>query len=81
MTLDAGSPTLQPAHGGAALAQRIAGIIEASAGWMVEIAAAGLVVAEIGILFGGVISRYVFDRPLVWSDELASCWSGAWTRV
>ena len=28
--------------------------------------------AEIAILFGGVISRYVFDRPLVWSDELAS---------
>jgi tripartite ATP-independent transporter DctM subunit len=29
-------------------------------------------VAEIAILFGGVISRYLFDRPLVWSDELAS---------
>ena len=39
---------------------------------MVEIGAGGLVLAEIAILFGGVISRYVFDRPLVWSDELAS---------
>ncbi len=37
-----------------------------------EILAAGLVAAEIAILFGGVVSRYVFDRPLVWSDELAS---------
>ena len=43
-----------------------------SVGSAVEIAAAGLVIAEIAILFGGVISRYVFDRPLVWSDELAS---------
>ena len=39
---------------------------------IVEIVAAGLVAAEIVILFGGVVSRYVFDRPLVWSDELAS---------
>jgi tripartite ATP-independent transporter DctM subunit len=46
--------------------------IESSVGSAVEIAAAGLVVGEIAILFGGVISRYVFDRPLVWSDELAS---------
>ncbi|HUC51576.1 MAG TPA: TRAP transporter large permease subunit [Xanthobacteraceae bacterium] len=35
-------------------------------------AAAALVGAEILILFSGVLSRYVFDRPLVWSDELAS---------
>jgi tripartite ATP-independent transporter DctM subunit len=41
-------------------------------GALVEIGAGGLVLAEIAILFGGVISRYVFDRPLVWSDELAS---------
>ena len=34
--------------------------------------AASLVGAEIVILFGGVVARYVFDRPLVWSDELAS---------
>ena len=30
-----------------------------------------LVLAEIGILFSGVICRYVLDAPLVWSDELA----------
>jgi tripartite ATP-independent transporter DctM subunit len=50
----------------------VAATIETSVGSAVEIAAAGLVIAEIAILFGGVISRYVFDRPLVWSDELAS---------
>jgi tripartite ATP-independent transporter DctM subunit len=49
-----------------------AAIIDSLLGWLTEIAAGGLVVAEIAILFGGVISRYVFDRPLVWSDELAS---------
>ena len=29
-------------------------------------------VAEIVILFAGVVARYVVHRPLVWSDELAS---------
>ncbi len=46
--------------------------VESSLGAFVEILAAGLVGAEILILFGGVVSRYVFNRPLVWSDELAS---------
>ena len=41
-------------------------------GAIVEIAAAALVAAEIVILFSGVVARYVFDKPLVWSDELAS---------
>jgi len=53
-------------------AQFAAATIESYLGSAIEIAAGGLVVAEIAILFGGVISRYVFDRPLVWSDELAS---------
>jgi tripartite ATP-independent transporter DctM subunit len=30
------------------------------------------VLAEICVLFAGVVSRYVFHAPLVWSDELAS---------
>src|SRR5450756_1931704 len=38
----------------------------------VEIPAALLVLAEIFVLLAGVISRYVFRSPLVWSDELAS---------
>jgi TRAP-type C4-dicarboxylate transport system permease small subunit len=29
-------------------------------------------VIEIAVLFAGVVSRYVFRSPLVWSDELAS---------
>jgi tripartite ATP-independent transporter DctM subunit len=37
-----------------------------------EIPAALLVVLEIVILFSGVVSRYVFNKPLTWSDELAS---------
>jgi len=46
--------------------------IEAATGTVIEIAAALLVVADIVILFAGVVSRYVFHRPLLWSDELAS---------
>jgi tripartite ATP-independent transporter DctM subunit len=38
----------------------------------VEACAAVLVVAEIVVLFVGVVSRYVFHSPIVWSDELAS---------
>src|SRR5205823_11526260 len=38
---------------------------------LVEIPAALLVVAEIVVLLAGIIGRYVFQRPLVWSDELA----------
>src|SRR5579872_5264644 len=46
--------------------------LEASLGLLVEIPAALLVVAEIVILFAGVVARYVLQRPLIWSDELAS---------
>ncbi|MFZ2080669.1 MAG: TRAP transporter large permease subunit [Xanthobacteraceae bacterium] len=53
-------------------ARSAASAIEQLLGSVVEIGAGGLVIAEIAILFGGVISRYVFERPLVWSDELAS---------
>jgi tripartite ATP-independent transporter DctM subunit len=46
--------------------------LEASLGMLVEIPAALLVVAEIAILFAGVVARYGLHRPLIWSDELAS---------
>jgi tripartite ATP-independent transporter DctM subunit len=46
--------------------------LDAALAWITELPAAVLVVVEIAVLFSGVISRYVFDRPLVWSDELAS---------
>ena len=46
--------------------------LESWLGTIVEIPAALLVVAEIVILFAGVVSRYVLHTPLIWSDELAS---------
>ncbi|MBB1093613.1 TRAP transporter large permease subunit [Rhodopseudomonas palustris] len=46
--------------------------LESTLGLLVEIPAAMLVVAEIVVLFAGVVSRYVFHSPLIWSDELAS---------
>src|SRR6266571_6975688 len=46
--------------------------LEVSLGMLVEIPAALLVVAEIVILFAGVVARYGLHRPLIWSDELAS---------
>jgi tripartite ATP-independent transporter DctM subunit len=46
--------------------------VDRALGWMTEVPAALLVVAEIVILFAGVVSRYVFNKPLTWSDELAS---------
>src|SRR5690348_7986967 len=51
--------------------QRIVAI-ERALGTIVEIPAALLVVAEVVILFAGVVSRYVLHSPLIWSDELAS---------
>ena len=39
---------------------------------LTEWPAAALVLAETGILLAGVVARYVFNRPLTWSDELAS---------
>ncbi len=38
----------------------------------VEIPAVLAVGAEVAILFCGVVARYVFHAPLIWSDELAS---------
>jgi tripartite ATP-independent transporter DctM subunit len=50
----------------------VLGRIESVLGFLVEIPAAVLVVAEIVILFAGVVARYVLHAPLIWSDELAS---------
>ena len=40
--------------------------------WLTELPAAALVAVEILVLLAGVIARFGFDRPLVWTDELAS---------
>jgi tripartite ATP-independent transporter DctM subunit len=50
----------------------VLGTIDHWLGLLVEIPTALLVVVEIVILFAGVVSRYVFHSPLIWSDELAS---------
>jgi tripartite ATP-independent transporter DctM subunit len=50
---------------GAARLQRILGTALA-------VPTALLVAAEIAVLLAGVVSRYVFHAPLIWSDELAS---------
>jgi tripartite ATP-independent transporter DctM subunit len=60
----AGAPA-NPLSGMASRADRMLGGV-------VEAVAALLVLAEICVLFAGVVSRYVFHAPLVWSDELAS---------
>ena len=46
--------------------------VDAVLGPLVEVPAALLVLADIGVLFWGVVARFVLHRPLVWSDELAS---------
>ncbi|TMJ48919.1 MAG: TRAP transporter large permease subunit [Alphaproteobacteria bacterium] len=50
----------------------LAASLESRLGMLVEIPAAMLVVAEIVILFAGVVARYGLRQPLIWSDELAS---------
>ncbi|PWC87426.1 ABC transporter permease [Azospirillum sp. TSH100] len=41
-------------------------------GFFVELPAALLVLAEVGVLLVGVIWRYLLHSPIIWSDELAS---------
>ena len=51
---------------------RLAAAIDNAVGGISEWVVAILVVTEIVILFAGVVSRYVFQQPILWSDELAS---------
>src|SRR6516164_9166572 len=46
--------------------------IDGAIGTLCEATGAALVLAETCILFAGVVSRYVFSRPLMWTDELAN---------
>jgi tripartite ATP-independent transporter DctM subunit len=57
-----------PASSLAAVAARLDAVL----GRMVEVPVALLTAVEVLILLAGVISRYVFRNPFVWSDELAS---------
>ena len=46
--------------------------VETLLGRAVALVAAAILVFEVGLLFCGVVARYVFHRPLIWADELAS---------
>ena len=46
--------------------------MQAALARVLSVPVALLVAAEIGVLLAGVIARYVFHNPLIWSDELAS---------
>jgi tripartite ATP-independent transporter DctM subunit len=50
----------------------VAAWLDRMVGGATEGVAALLVLAEIALLSAGVTARYLFHRPLVWSDELAS---------
>lgn len=50
--------------------------------WMfpLEVTSALLVVAIVVLLFGGVVSRYLFNLPIVWVDEVTSI-AFVWTAM
>jgi tripartite ATP-independent transporter DctM subunit len=41
-------------------------------GAVIAVPTAALVLVEVFVLLSGVVSRYVFHHPIIWSDELAS---------
>lgn len=58
-----------PLHGnGSGRAARASAILRRT----IEIPTALILLVEIGVLFAGIVARYVFQSPLVWTDELAS---------
>jgi tripartite ATP-independent transporter DctM subunit len=68
----------EPAVAGAAGPSGVAGLRRAAfhldrvIGVATELIGATIVLAEVAILFAGVVSRYVFDNPIMWTDELAN---------
>jgi len=68
MNLNQTEEAVFPASSSASVAVHI----ESWLGRIVELSVALLTGQEVLILLAGVISRYVFRNPLVWSDELAS---------
>ena len=52
--------------------RRTAAVLEWAIGRLAEFVGALLVLAETFILIAGVVSRYVFNSPLMWTDELAT---------
>lgn len=72
MTGVSGLESLGVTDGGTAVRPVRALWLDTALAWITEVPAAILVALEILVLLAGVISRYVFHRPLTWSDELAS---------
>ena len=70
MSLDA--TTVPQDVPGWAVLRRSAFLIDQGIGTACEAIGAALVLAEVCILFAGVVSRYVLDSPLFWTDELAN---------
>ncbi len=52
--------------------RHVAFLLDRGIGLVTEGLGAAIVVAETCILFAGVVSRYVFNSPLFWTDELAN---------
>ena len=55
--------------------ERVIGLfayVDNAIGLFLKVSSASLLVAEIMLLLIGVVARYVFEQPLVWSDELSS---------
>ncbi|CAO3438968.1 TRAP transporter large permease [Azospirillum endophyticum] len=70
MTVVADDPPLTDAHGAP-----VRGHENRAESWLrlsVETVAAAMVVAEVILLFVGIVARAVFKNPIIWSDELAS---------
>ncbi len=67
-SMDAGLAAMPPLAG----LRRVAFLLDRIIGTAAEAIGAILVLAEVTILFCGVVARYVFDAPLIWSDELAT---------
>lgn len=61
-----------PDHTRFATPQSWIGTMQALLGGTVALIAAAILICEVGLLFAGVAARYVFYRPLIWADELAS---------
>ena len=59
------NPTAAPPRGWLRRFDRVIGMA-------IGVPTAVLVLLEIAVLLGGVVSRYVFHHPIIWTDELAS---------
>jgi tripartite ATP-independent transporter DctM subunit len=59
------------ARGGSGLRRGVVAL-DMAIGLVCEVIGSVLVLAEVAILFAGVVSRYVFDSPIFWTDELAN---------